>query len=333
MPLRIAANRFLRPWLPIAWLALTLAPGVARAQAPRPPARPRPAPPSSADFKREEGRRHFEQGVALFEEGNHLGALAEFQAAYDTAPAPAILFNIGLTQKALFRYTEAIETLQRYLVDGIKDGKLTPERFTKVNQLIEEMKSLMAPVTFAIVPRTAKLTVDGRPTVLPYSGVVQLPAGTHVAEAVAEGHEPQRRQFTVAAGTAITQEMRLVKIVRTGKVRVTSSQSNTRVTIDGQDRGFAPLELELAAGGHQLEARSVGFEPLRTELMLAAGQERNVDLELRVPPATDRPVYNKWWFWTGLGTAVAGGTVAAFMLRPGTRPPLSGGLGTIKITP
>ena len=55
------------------------------------------APPggvlSAGDLKREEGRRHFQQGVALYEEGNFAGALAEFQAAYNTAPAPTISPN------------------------------------------------------------------------------------------------------------------------------------------------------------------------------------------------------------------------------------------------
>lgn len=325
--------RFTSPGLLLAFtLAAWPAPTSAQVKVPSAPPRPAPAPGGASDFKRDEARRHFEQGVALYGEGNYLGALAEFQAAYDTTPASPTLFNIGLTQKALFRYTEAIDTLQRYLVDGVKDGKLTPERFAQVRQLIEEMKSLLAPVTFALSPPTARLVVDGRPTTVPPDGVVPLAAGSHVVDVSAEDHEPQRRQFSVAAGVALKQEFKLTRIVRTGKVRVTSSQPNTRVVIDGKDRGFAPLELELGAGGHQLDARADGFETLRTELMLAAGQERNVDLELRRPPPSERPVYKRWWFWTGLGTAVAGGTVAAFMLRPGTEAPLSGGLDTVDVT-
>jgi hypothetical protein len=160
---------------------------------------------------------------------------------------------------------------------------------------------------------------------------VQLAAGSHVAEVTAEGHEPQRRQFTVAAAVPLTQEIRLAKIVRTGKVRVTASEPNTRITVDGKDLGFAPLELELAAGGHQLDARSEGFEPLRTEVMLAPGQDRNLDLELHRPPPSERPVYKKWWFWTALGTAVAGGTAAVFLTRPRTEAPLSGGLTTLSV--
>lgn len=36
------------------------------------------------------------------------------------------------------------------------------------------------------------------------------------------------------------------------------------------------------------------------------------------PPAESRPVYKRWWFWTGAGAVVAAGViVASFALRPG----------------
>ncbi len=281
---------------------------------------------SAGDLKREEGRRHFQQGVALYEEGNFAGALAEFQAAYNTAPAPTILYNIGLTYRALYRYPDAIEALQRYLVEGASDGQLTPQRRAQLQRFIEEMKSLLAPITLVVTPAAAKVNIDGRETSVPENGLVQLAAGSHAFDVAADGHEAQHREVQVVAGEAATVEFHLRLIPRTGKVRVTTSVPAARIIIDGQDRGQSPLELELDVGGHQLEARADGYEPYRSELMLAPGQERNVDLELERPRPLDRPLYKRWWFWTGLGTAVAGGTVAAFALRPGTQPPASGSL-------
>jgi tetratricopeptide (TPR) repeat protein len=35
------------------------------------------------------------------------------------------------------------------------------------------------------------------------------------------------------------------------------------------------------------------------------------------PPVADKPVYKRWWFWTGIGVAAAAGGTAAFVL---TRP-------------
>jgi hypothetical protein len=308
-------------------LALGVGPAFARAPAPAAPGGTQPAlapaPAASQDARKQEARRHFLQGVALYEEGNFTAALAEFQAAYTMAPAPGVLFNIGLTEKALYRYSDASRTLERYLVEGSKDPNLTIERRQQVVQLIEEMKSLLAPLRFVLAPPGARLTVDGRPMVLGADGSLALAAGNHVVDVVADGHESQRRDITIVAGTPATFEFTLKPIPRSGRVSITSSRPATRVTIDGQDRGLAPLSLELPAGGHQLEAQADGYEPFRSELVLAAGQERKVDIEMLLPPArVAQPVYKKWWFWTGLGAAVAGGTATAFLLRPGVKPPV-----------
>jgi hypothetical protein len=286
-----------------------------------------PPPPPSRDNKREEARRHFQQAVALYDEGNFAAALAEFQAAYDLAPAATVLYNLGLTEKALYRYSDAARTLERYLLEAGKTDKLSLDRRQQVVQLIDEMKSLLAPVRFQLTPRDARVTVDGRPMVVADDGTVTLAAGSHVVDVSADGHESQRREITVAAGVAATYEIRLKVIPRNGRVSVTSSQPGTRIFVDGKNLGVAPLTVELPAGGHQLEARADGYETYRGELVLAAGQQRNVDLALQLPPPTARaPVYSRWWFWTGIGTAVAGGTAAAFLLRPGTKAPTFGGL-------
>jgi hypothetical protein len=313
-------------------LALVLvlgATGAAWGQAPASPAKPAsaplaPAPAPSRDATKEEARRHFLQGVALFEEGNFTGALAEFRAAHQMAPNPSVLFNIGLTEKALYRYADASRTLERYLIEGNQMGaKLTPEKRQQVVQLIEEMKSLLAPLRFLLVPASARVTVDGRPMTTAADGSLSLAAGNHVVDVSADGYESQRREIIVVAGVPASHEFQLRLIPRTGRVNITSSRPGTRVLVDGEDRGLAPLALELPAGGHQLEAQADGFEPFRSELVLAAGQERSVDIEMMLPPArAGQPVYKKWWFWTGLGTAVAGGTAAAFLLRPGVKPPI-----------
>lgn len=295
-----------------------------------------PAPSPSTDARKQEARRHFLQGVALYEEGNFTAALAEFQAAYNLSPAPAVLYNIGLTEKALYRYSDAARTLERYLIEGGKDTRLTNERRQQVVQLIEEMKALLAPLRFVLSPGNARVTVDGRPMVVGPDGALALAAGNHVVDVAADGHESQRREITVTAGVPATFEFRLKLIPRSGKVSITSSRPATRVFIDGQDRGLAPLDLELPAGGHQLEGRADGYEPFRSELVLAAGQERRVDMELQLPPArAGQPVYKKWWFWTGVGAAVAGGTATAFLLRPGVKPPIGSTLmpGVFDVTP
>ena len=45
---------------------------------------------------------------AVYNDGDYNTALSEFEAAYKAHPSPGVLYNVGLTQKALFRYPEAI---------------------------------------------------------------------------------------------------------------------------------------------------------------------------------------------------------------------------------
>lgn len=52
-------------------------------------AQPAPTPPTAEQV--EEGRRHFERGVGLFDQGNHDGALIEFQRAWEPSSAPGAL--------------------------------------------------------------------------------------------------------------------------------------------------------------------------------------------------------------------------------------------------
>src|SRR5437016_7333581 len=63
----------------------------------------------------EEARQHFQKGIALYNDGNFEGALAEFETANGLRASTGVLYNIGLTQKALFRYKDAIDCFQRYL--------------------------------------------------------------------------------------------------------------------------------------------------------------------------------------------------------------------------
>src|SRR5438046_1159177 len=117
--------------------------------APTARAAPAPAPSSSDDARLEAAKHHFQQGAVLYNHQNFNGALAEFLAAYQSRPSPAVLYNIGLTQKALFRYNDSIQSLERYLTE---ETGLTAERRAEVKQLIGEMRALLADVTFDIAP-------------------------------------------------------------------------------------------------------------------------------------------------------------------------------------
>ena len=157
-------------------------------------------------------------------------------------------------------------------------------------------------------------------------GIVKLGAGTHTVEASANDYTSDRRDITVVARTPQTVSLNLVAVPRTGHVVITAAQIGARVSLDGRDQGPAPVEVELPAGGHQMEVTAPGYLTDRTELAVAAGQSRTVMVSLDLPTVQGQPFYHRWWFWTGV--AVAAVVVGTIALWPRTQDPLSGTLGT-----
>ena len=319
-------------------LMLVCASASARA-APAPPPPNAAAPPTStaapaSAAKLGEARLHFQQGVALYKDQNFDAALAEFEGAYAISGEPVVLYDLGLTQKALFRYGEAIETLERYLSDSAARGQaIAKARRAEVEKSVAEMKSLLADVTLVVKPPEATVLVDGRAVTLGIEGIVKLAAGSHVVEASAPDHVSDKRTVTVVAGTPQTVALALAAVPRTGRARVQAAQVGARVAIDGKDVGPAPVETELLAGGHTVEVTAPGFAPDRLELVVAVGQSRTVTVTLeppRAPPPTWPAVFHRWWFWAAVG-GVAAATTATILLWPTrTEGPLSGSLGTAR---
>ena len=302
------------------------APGPAAAAVPRTSAPARP--PSTSQMAT--ARLHFQQGVALYEERNYDAALAEFEGAYSASKEPVVLYNLGLTYKALFRYAESVDALERYLRESAaRQQDIPPERRAEVEGLVTEMKSLLADTTLIVLPPDADLRIDGRSVTLGIEGIVKLAAGTHTIKASASDYVSLQRDVTVVAGVPQTVSLKLAAIPRTGHLKVGVSQPGARVAIDGRAIGAPPVEVELGAGGHNLEVSAPGFASSSTELVVAAGQSRSLLITLEPPPPpldTVVPFYHRWWFWTGIGlVAAAAGTYA---LWPRTQPPINASLGT-----
>jgi hypothetical protein len=266
----------------------------------------------------EEAKRHFAQGVALYNDGNYNAALAEFEAAYKLKKSPGVLYNIGLTQKALFRYNEAIASLTEYQQ---LEKKLTPERKSEIKNLISEMQALLATVTFNVTPEGATILLDGRTLGQAPLKPQGIAAGNHVIEATADGYKPGRKELIVSAGVPVTVNLALEVIPKSGRAHIASNQPMSSIKIDDKDMGMAPLDVELPLGGHTLEVSAKGYQPYRSELVVAGGQMRTVNVILELPPSPAKEkFYKKWYFWVPVAVVVAG-AVAVGVAVPLTQKP------------
>src|SRR5439155_20517937 len=138
------------------------------------------------------------------------------------------------------------------------------------------VRALLVEVRLAVEPAGATITIDGRELGRAPLAPFSLAAGNHVIEVSAEGYKAQRREVTIAAGVPLSLAIALEAVPHTGWVRITSSQPLSRVRIDAREVGFAPVDVELAEGGYQIEVQAVGYTTFRSELVVTAGKERTI---------------------------------------------------------
>ncbi len=222
-------------------------------------------------------KRHFQQGVTLFKYGDYKGALVEFEASYQAHPAAAILYNIALTERALFRYHDAIAHFRQYLAD---EPGVEAARRHEVERSIADLEALLTDLTVVVVPDDATVILDGRVLALP-RGAVRVAAGEHSLDAAAEGFRSVHRDLTVTAGTPL----------------------RATLLLDPLDRREA-IEVAIAAYQRHLDAAPAAAEAGEVRGRLRALQERDQALiAAGLPPPPSLPHYRA-------PLAVGGGALA-----------------------
>jgi hypothetical protein len=114
--------------------------------------------------------------------------------------------------------------------------------------------------------------------------------------------------------------------VKPGRLVLTCDGAPADIWIDDAAAGKTPLDVEIAPGAHQLRATRAGASTWTATVEVTSGDTVRQTLALApIEAATaptapaPRPVYKRWWFWTAAGVVVAGGAVAAYELRSGSK--------------
>ncbi|MCA9643700.1 MAG: hypothetical protein H6718_02210 [Polyangiaceae bacterium] len=268
-----------------------------------------PKDKSVSDSDRESSRVHFRKGIKLFQDGNFVGALAEFQASYKLKPAGSTLQNIALCQKQLFRYAEAAETLADLL--KLHSAELNDGEKTAVRQTMEELEGLVGRVSISVVPASAKVSVDGRIlSAEQLAEPIRLNVGEHRIRAEAPGYAPIDQTVRIASGDAAKPfnfELRAVK----GFVEIHASDPAAAIAIDGQamayERYSGPVEpgkrlVQVYKGENELFAKWVDIEVGRTvriDADVGKGDGKPpviVDRAPEAPPTKPPPPEQRGWY-------------------------------------
>jgi PEGA domain-containing protein len=114
---------------------------------------------------------------------------------------------------------------------------------------------------------------------------LSLTAGSHIVELRGRG-VPRVVPVTVAAGTESSQYLELPQTPTTGSLLVQSEPAGARVSIDGTERGIAPVNIaDLAPGPHDVTLQANGGAPVRQHVVIEAG----VTSSVLAPVATAAP--------------------------------------------
>jgi len=105
---------------------------------------------------------------------------------------------------------------------------------------------------------------------------------------------------------------------RTGILQVTTKPDAT-LRIDGKVVGKSPYRaLSMRSGEHRILAERAGFVTAERSVVVTAGHELTLHLDLASPA---RPITRRWWFWAiAAGTTVAAAATVFIIASDGSEP-------------
>jgi hypothetical protein len=228
---------------------------------------------------------HFESGVRLYQARNFSGALAEFEESYRLRPTPSSLQNIALCQRELFRYADAIGSLERMLS---QHGATLPAGDARAaRQTLVELQRFVADLTLTVSPPQATITIDGRP--IPGEGerTIRLDVGEHRLVAEAPHHGRVEQTLTLASG----QRTLAIALENTASsLTVVASDAEAAIAVDGVPRSFGVWVGELAAAQeHIVQVYKTGYSTTTLKVTLVRGERRELTATLGPPVPGAKP--------------------------------------------
>ena len=235
------------------------------------PARVSAAP--EADARLASAMEHFEQGIALYEEGDYSAALFEFEKAYETKPDYRLLYNIGVTALELRDYVAARDALGRYLAEGGAD--IAAQRRVEVEGQLETLEGRIGTVTVDCAVNGARVTIDGEPVgTTPFEAPLVVNIGKHRVRVESDAHEPYETEVEVSVEES-TQSPDDDSIPD-DDVYVDDGQMHITIDISRHsDIDAGGIELSLTGGGEVLQLmRTTQLRPFKRYVLphVARGQ-------------------------------------------------------------
>ena len=236
-------------------------------------------------------------------------ALDAYTKAYEITSDPALLYNRGRALQGLGQMPEALEQIEAF---NEKAPATLKAKVPALDALLTELRAKTATITLACDIKGARVLIDNKVVATtPVDRPLRINAGDVAIQVEADGYFPYQTKIKLPGGESTKVVATLVLKSTMGTLLVASTTKGARVLIDGKPAGNVPVELSVKAGLHGIRVEHEGFEPVTTSAVVIAGDKKQVN----VPLAANRPVTARWYFWTSLGVAVAGGVALTIALR------------------
>ncbi|MDF3070324.1 MAG: hypothetical protein K0R38_5925 [Polyangiaceae bacterium] len=230
---------------------------------------------------REEARQRFDRGLALYNQGDAIGALAEFELAHKLTLHPMVLFNLALVRARLGYSVQAVEALEA--LRSHSSWELAPGTEERARALYEAQLARVGWLEIKTSAPRALVQIDNVDVARTPAPPIRMTAGVHFVSVAAAGHEPRHLQVTVAGRAKEVLEVELTPLeVAPAQLTVTSNVPGVEVLVNGTPLGRTPLTqpLTLNAGQHDLVLRRTGYAPVQQRVLLPPGGAAEVSARM-----------------------------------------------------
>jgi hypothetical protein len=203
---------------------------------------------------------------------------------------------------------------------------------TAVSFELTPMEGTLAHITLKSHLPAAEVFVDNELAGhTPLATSLTVPPGAHKIELRRHGYQTAHQELTLGDGASgeisiDAEEDKAALAEFGGELKLTISEPEALVTIDGKSRGLYAATLRLPEGVHRLLVERGGFRPLERDVSVVKGTMVTVAVTLDPTPETrqiyvDHAVSTRTWSWIGIvgGVALAAGGVGYLALNASSK--------------
>lgn len=247
------------------------------------------------------------QGDHAMDELHYDEALAAYKKSYELGHDAALLYNEARTYQALGDFVSALDLLEQFRTEA---SPALQARVPDLRGLEAELRGKVTILTLICNGDGAEVVL--RDKVMGTTPVASIRTTSGPATLVIHGDKYQeyRKDLNLPGGQPLTVQVTLVPRDLRAVLVVRSEVVGAHVAVDGVAHGDVPLELFTIAGTHAIRLERSGYESAETSAVLGAGERKELNLSLVKKPS----IFARWWFWTAVGVAVAGGVTTYVLL-------------------